>query len=115
MKKKTSAKIVRTAANAANATECGPPPRIIGIGPIRMIAPPLAPLMFESEPKAISNMPMKMAAKAMKNSQVTMENCEGDGGLCTAAGPSFAWQLEQDQRIGSMQLLQTVLPQSWQT
>jgi len=97
MKKKTSEKIVRTAANAINAIEYGPPPRIIGIGPIRMIAPPLAPLRFESEPKAISNMPMKIIANEMKNNHVAMEDCEGIAGPCGAVGLSFAWQSEQDQ------------------
>jgi hypothetical protein len=38
-----------------------------------MMAPPLTPPRFDSEPKVISNMPMKITPKAMKNSHVANE------------------------------------------
>jgi len=63
----------------------------------------------------MSNMPMNMMAKAMKNSQVANEKPEATGYSATALGLSFAWQSVHDQWAGSKQLLHTVLPQSWQT
>jgi hypothetical protein len=54
--------------------EYGPVPRIIGIGPIRMTAPALLVPKFGIEPKAISNVPTKMAAKATRNSKLAKEN-----------------------------------------
>jgi hypothetical protein len=42
-----------------------------------MIAPPLTPPWFDNEPKAINNMPMKIAANAMKNNHVAKENGAG--------------------------------------
>jgi hypothetical protein len=80
-----------------------------------MIAPPLNWPEFEAEPKVISSMPMKITAKAMKNSHVAKGNGEvaelagGEGGL------SLAWHSEHSKCIGSMQLLQATRPQSWQT
>jgi hypothetical protein len=80
-----------------------------------MIAPPLNWLEFEAEPKVISSTPMKITAKAMKNSHVANGNLEvaelngGEGCL------SLAWHSEQTKWIGSMQLLQATRPQSWQT
>ena len=40
---------------------------------MRIIAPPLTPFKFEMEPKVISNIPMKMTPKAMKNSHEVNE------------------------------------------
>jgi len=54
--------------------EYGPVPRIIGIGPIRMTAPPLLLPKFVIEPKAISKIPTKMAAKATRNNTLAKEN-----------------------------------------
>jgi hypothetical protein len=39
----------------------------MGIGPIKITAPPLAPPKFDNDPRVISSAPMKIAAKASKN------------------------------------------------
>jgi hypothetical protein len=62
-----------------------------------MIAPPLTFPRFEIEPKVISIIPMKMTAKAMKNSHVAIENPAVIEYLGTAPGFSFAWQSMHDQ------------------
>jgi hypothetical protein len=80
-----------------------------------MIAPPLNWPGFEAEPKVIRSTPMKITAKAMKNSHVAngkrevLELASGEIGL------SLAWHSEQRKWIGSMQLLQPTRPQPWQT
>jgi len=58
------------------AREFCPVPRIMGIGPIRIIAPPpvLLGLRFESEPTVINKLPIKITAKAAKNSHVANVN-----------------------------------------
>lgn len=42
----------------------------IGIGPIRIIAPPLTLFKLEAEPKVSSSIPTKIIAKAAKSSHV---------------------------------------------
>lgn len=86
---------------------------IIGIGPIRITAPPPALLKFVRDPIVISIMPTKIMAKAMKNNHVAMENGEA---TCWLAGMLiFARQSVQDQIEGSKQLLQTGRPQDRHT
>jgi hypothetical protein len=80
-----------------------------------MIAPPLNWPEFDAEPKVISSMPMKITAKAMKNSHVANGNREVAELTRDEGGLSLAWHLEQTKWIGSMQLLQATRPQSWQT
>jgi hypothetical protein len=48
----------------------------MGIGPIRIIAPPpvLLSLRFESEPTVINKIPIKITAKAANNSHVAQLN-----------------------------------------
>lgn len=62
-----------TVAMAIKTTELGPVPRIMGIGPIRITAPPPKLPGVVIEPKVINKIPMKIIAKAMKNSQVAIE------------------------------------------
>ena len=80
---------------------------------MKITAPPLTPLEFDAEPKAINSMPTRITAKAMKNSQVANGICDENAG--GAAEISFAWHSEHDMRTGSMQLLQATRPHSWQT
>lgn len=107
--------IVNTAANAISANEYGPPPRIIGNGPIRMMAPPLKLLVFGSEPKAINITPTKITAKATKNNIVGKASRVGSEYPLGVAGWSFARHSLQDQLTASMQLTQIALPQFWHT
>jgi hypothetical protein len=78
-----------------------------------MIAPLVTPPPFESELKAISSMPMKITAKATKNSHVATEEWDMVDDAGRSAGLIFVRHSTQTQRTGSMQLLQTALPQPW--
>jgi len=80
-----------------------------------MIAPPLNWPEFEAEPKVISSMPMKITAKAMKNSHVAKDNREVAELTGGKGRRSLAWHSEQTRWIGSMQRLQATRPQPWQT
>jgi len=82
----------------------------MGIGPIKIIAPPLVPCPRpEIEPKTSRSMPMKIAAVATNNNTLNKENC-GKFDVATWA-LSLALQDEHVQVVGLMQLPQTVRPQ----
>ncbi len=74
---KITAAVVRIAASSTSSNEYGPPPRTMGIGPIRIIAPPLTFPVFDSDPRVTSSTPMNMAAKATKNKMLANPNCIG--------------------------------------
>lgn len=62
------------AAAAIIAQEYGPVPRIIGIGPMSITAPPLNPPSDPvSGPTTISKKPIAIIAKAMNDSHVAAE------------------------------------------
>ena len=86
---------------------------IMGIGPINITAPPLnGP--FDPEPTVSSKIPIRIIAKAIKNSQLEMDNTSGILGciVCTVACPVH---LEQDQWDGWKQPEQTLRPHDWHT
>ena len=49
----------------------------MGIGPMRITAPPLALPKFDIDPTAIRRAPRKIAAKANKNNRLANPNCNG--------------------------------------
>jgi hypothetical protein len=82
---------------------------------MNITAPPLTPPPEPvNDPTTISNIPIAIIAKAMKNNHVAIENCEATGSLATDR-LALARQSEQDHRAGSKQSLHTVRPQDWQT
>lgn len=90
-RKKTSTKIVRSIAKPTSTEEYCPAPRMIGMGPMSITAPllTLLGLRLESEPKVINKIPMKIIAKAIKNSHEGAENCDKGEMLGTVDGPSL--------------------------
>ena len=50
---------------------------MIGIGPIRITAPPLVFPKFGNDPRASRSMPMKMAANAIRNKRPGKPNVKG--------------------------------------
>jgi hypothetical protein len=62
--------MVIIAANAISHVDSGPPPKIIGIGPIRITTPPLvAPWPCEKDAIIITTIPMNTSAKLAKRIQ----------------------------------------------
>jgi len=74
-RKKSSTKTVRRIARAIKAKELCPAPKMIGIGPTIMTAPPL-PFRFrlESDSKVINRTPMKIIANAANNNHMAKED-----------------------------------------
>lgn len=100
---------VKITAMATTGRDCGPDPRTIGMGPMRITAPPLMPL--ETEPSVISRIPTNITANATKNSQFANEYVEFEVARVVAVTDlSFAWHSEHDQLAGSKHLLHTNRP-----
>jgi len=73
-----SDRTIKTTAKATSGTTFCPLPNMIGMGPIRITAPPLTPFELEIELNAISSIPRKIATKANKNKRTANEFAELD-------------------------------------
>ena len=80
-KKKASVAIVNTAPSTISQVEPGPLPRIIGMGPIRITAPPLVTCPCVKEANVMRIIPATIITKLAKNIQDKRKEY-GLAGLC---------------------------------